>query len=77
MFCWDRYIEMDRMQERIFDTINADVQGAYNGLRKVNPRFNVSDIMEGVAEHGLVPKRLSVSDLTNKCYEKLKLSTKI
>ncbi len=30
-------------KKRILDTINADVQGAYNGLRNVNPRFNVFD----------------------------------
>jgi hypothetical protein len=58
-------------KERILDTINADVQGAYNGLRNVDPRFNVFDIMEGVAVHGLVPKRLSVSDLMTKNYQDL------
>jgi putative transposase len=35
-------------KERILNTINSDVQGAYNGLRNVDPRFNVLDIMEGV-----------------------------
>ncbi len=30
-------------KKKIMDTINADVQGAYNGLRNVNPRFNVYD----------------------------------
>jgi putative transposase len=35
-------------KKRILDTINSDVQGAYNGLRNVDPRFNVYDIMEGV-----------------------------
>jgi len=58
-------------KKKIMDTINADVQGAYNGLRNVNPRFSVLDIMEGVVAHGLVPKRLSVSDLMNKSYEDL------
>ena len=58
-------------KERILDTINADVQGAYNGLRNVDPRFNVLDIMEGVAVHGLVPERLSVSDLMSKSYSEL------
>lgn len=58
-------------KERILDTINADVQGGYNGLRNVNPRFNVHDIMEGIAVHGLVPIRLSVSDLMNKSYSEL------
>ncbi len=54
--------------------INSDVQGSYNILVKtpiesktkfdnVYPKFNVLDIMEGVVVHGLVPKRLSVSDL--------------
>ena len=61
-------------KKRIFDTINADVQGAYNGLRNVDPRFSVLDVMEGVAVHGLVPERLSVSDLMTKSYEQLKLS---
>ncbi len=59
------------------DTINADVQGAYNGLRNVNPRFNVLDIMEGIVAHGIVPKRLSVSDLMTKNYEQLKTSMMI
>lgn len=27
-------------KKKIFDTINADVQGAYNTLRNVDPRFN-------------------------------------
>jgi len=58
-------------KKKIIDTINADVQGAYNGLRNVNPRFSVLDIMEGVAVHGLVPKRLSVSDLMSRSYEDL------
>ena len=58
-------------KERMLDTINADIQGAYNGLRNVNPRFNVLDIMEGIAVHGLVPKRLSVSDLMSISYEDL------
>lgn len=43
--------------------INSDVQGSYNILRNVDPKFSIYDIMEGVAAHGLVPKRLSVSDL--------------
>jgi putative transposase len=58
-------------KERILDTINADVQGGYNGLRNVNPRFNVHDIMEGIVAHGLVPIRLSVSDLMSKSYSEL------
>lgn len=58
-------------KERILNTINADVQGAYNGLRNVDPRFNVLDIMEGVVAHGLVPKRLSISDLMTKNYQDL------
>jgi putative transposase len=64
-------------KERVLNTINADVQGGYNGLRNVNPRFNVLDIMEGIAVHGLVPKRLNVSDLMTKSYKQLKLSIKI
>ena len=64
-------------KERILDTINADVQGAYNGLRNVNPRFNVLDIMEGVVEHGLVPERLSVSDLMTKDYQQLRMSHRL
>ncbi len=54
--------------------INSDVQGSYNILVKtpiepktkfdnVYPKFNVYDIIEGVAVQGLVPKRLSVSEL--------------
>lgn len=67
--------------------INADVNSAYNIIRKVDPKFNVDNIMkmlsiEGVAvqaqstseaswaaqagtgrRHGLVPKRLSISQL--------------
>ena len=64
-------------KERILNTINADVQGAYNGLRKVDPRFNVYDIMEGVVEHGLVPERLSVSDLMTKSYHDLGVSHRL
>ena len=64
-------------KERILNTINADVQGAYNGLRNVDPRFNILDIMEGVAEHGLVPKRLSVSDLMTKSYQQLRMSHRL
>jgi len=58
-------------KKKIIDIINADVQGAYNLLRKVDPRFSINTIMEGVAVHGLVPKRLSVSDLMSKSYEDL------
>ncbi len=47
----------------LINEINADVQGSYNILRKVDPKFTVYSIMEGVAAHGLVPIRLSVSDL--------------
>ncbi len=43
--------------------INADVNGAYNIIRKVDPTFNVNNIRKGVAARGLVPIRLSVSDL--------------
>lgn len=62
-------------KERLINEINADVQGSYNILRKVSPKFNVYDILrqysakaeywpiEGVAVHGLVPVRLNVSDL--------------
>jgi putative transposase len=64
-------------KERILDTINADVQGAYNGLRNVDPRFNVLDIMEGVAAHGLVPKRLSISDLMSESYKDLRMSHRL
>ena len=32
-------------------------------IRKVDPKFSVYDIIEGLVVHGLVPKRLSVSDL--------------
>ena len=33
--------------------------------------------MEGVVEHGLVPKRLSVSDLMNISYENLRMSHRL
>jgi putative transposase len=65
--------------------INSDVNGSYNFLRKVadkilkpktkfdyvSPKFNILDIIEGLAVHGLVPKRLSVSDLMIKSYQQL------
>ena len=65
--------------------INSDVNGSYNFLRKiaekvlkaktqfdyVSPKFNVFDIIEGLAVHGLVPERLSVSDLMNTSYKNL------
>jgi putative transposase len=47
----------------LINEINADVQGSYNILRKVDPKFTVYSVIEGVAAHGLVPIRLSVSDL--------------
>jgi putative transposase len=67
--------------------INADVDGAYNFLRKiaekviknktkfdyVYPKFTIESIIEGVVAHGLVPKRLSISDLMTKSYENLKM----
>ena len=72
--------------------INADVDGSYNFLRKiaekvlkektktkfdyVYPKFTIESIIEGVAAHGLVPKRLSISDLMTRNYEQLKLSYK-
>ena len=37
----------------------------------VYPKFDVLDIIEGVAVHGLVPKRLSISDLMTKSYQNL------
>ena len=43
--------------------INADVQSAYNIIRKVYPTFSFKETMKGVAVSGFVPKRLSVSDL--------------
>lgn len=66
--------------------INSDVNGSYNFLRKIServiktvktkidyvyPKFDVYDIMEGVVDHGLVPKRLSISDLMGTSYENL------
>jgi putative transposase len=47
----------------LINEINADVQGSYNILRKVSPKFTVYSIMEGLVVHGLVPRRLSISDL--------------
>jgi putative transposase len=64
-------------KERIFDTVNADVQGSYNILRKVNPRFSVLDIMEGVVVHGLVPLRLSISDLMINNYQQLSMKHRL
>ena len=65
--------------------INADVDGSYNFLRKiatriiknktkfdyVYPKFDILDIIEGIVDHGLVPKRLSISDLLTKNYKSL------
>ena len=65
--------------------VNADVQASYNILRKVAeliiktkikfdnvyPKFDILDIIEGVVVHGLVPKRLSISDLIMKNYRNL------
>jgi len=65
--------------------INADIDGSYNFLRKiadkvlknktkfdyVYPKFDIYDIIEGVAAHGLVPKRLSISGLITKSYQDL------
>ena len=63
--------------------INADVNGSYNFLRKITdkvlkantkfdyvyPKFDVYQIIEGVVAHGLVPKRLSISDLMTRSYQ--------
>ncbi len=65
--------------------INADVDGSYNFLRKVSelvikaktkfdyvsPKFDILELMEGLAVHGLVPERLSISDLMSKSYSEL------
>jgi putative transposase len=53
----------------LINEINADVQGSYNILRKVDPKFTIHSIMEGVAAHGLVPIRLNVSDLLTEICE--------
>ena len=64
----------------------SDVQGSYNILRKVSekinkssiikfdnvyPKFDVYDITEVVAAHGLVPRRLSISDLMTQSFHNL------
>lgn len=49
----------------LINEINSDVQGSYNILRNVSPKFTVYSIIEGLAVHGFVPLRLSVSDLLN------------
>lgn len=64
-------------KKKIINTINTDIQGAYNLLRKVNPRFSVLDIMEGVVAHGLVPKRLSISELMTKSYHDLGMNHRL
>ncbi len=65
--------------------LNADIDGSYNFLRKVAekvlknktkfdyvyPKFDILDIIEGVVVHGLVPERLSISDLMTKSYQDL------
>ncbi len=65
--------------------INSDVNGSYNFLKKISdkilkpktkfdyvyPKFSINTIMEGIAVHGLVPKRLSISDLMTKSYQDL------
>jgi putative transposase len=65
--------------------INADVNGSYNFLRKISekvlktktkfdyvyPKFDILNIIEGVVAHGLVPKRLSISELMTKNYQDL------
>lgn len=53
----------------LINEISADVQGSYNIIRKVDPKFTVYSIMEGVAAHGLVPIRSSVSDLLTEICE--------
>jgi putative transposase len=65
--------------------INSDVNGSYNFLRKISekvlktktkfdyvfPKFDILNIIEGVVAHGLVPKRLSISELMTKNYQDL------
>lgn len=58
-------VNRGRKKDVLINEINTDVQGAYNIIRKVDPKFSVNDIMEGVVAHGLVPERLNVSDLLN------------
>ena len=65
--------------------VNADVHGSYNILRRiaelviksktkfdnVYPKFDVLYIVEGVVEHRLVPRRLSISDLMTQSFHNL------
>jgi putative transposase len=71
--------------------INADVDGSYNFLRKiadkvlknktkfdyVYPKFTIESIIEGVVVHGLVPERLSISDLMTKNYKQLMINSEL
>lgn len=73
---------------KIINEINSDIQGAYNLIRKVfstfpakaghvYPKFSIDTIIEGVAVHGLVPKRLSISDLMMASYHDLGMSHRL
>ena len=64
--------------ERQFSQLNkqllADKVGTH--LKQINfdyvsPKFDIYDIIEGLAVHGLVPERLSVSDLMSTSYKNL------
>lgn len=63
--------------KKIINSINTDVQGAYNLIRKVDPKFSINTIMEGVVVHGLVPERLSISELMTKSYHDLGMSHRL
>lgn len=64
-------------KEILINEINADVNASYNMIRKVSPKFNVYDIMEGVENHRLVPVRLSISDLLTFGKKKSELIVKL
>lgn len=55
---------------------NKKIKTKFDEIYKVNLKFNVYDIIEGVAAHGLVPRRLSISDLMSKSYQNLGMNYK-
>ena len=60
------YNFLRKIAESIWKKNNKNTKFDY-----VSPKFDVFDIIEGVVDHGLVPKRLSISDLMTRNYQDL------
>ena len=59
------------METNFLRKIAEKVLKAKTKFDYVYPKFSIDTILEGIVVHGLVPKRLSISDLMNTSYENL------